>query len=81
MKVSNIKWGGKMFIKFMVNCFILKFFIYNRFVSEFQKIDIGKVYLVKEYFFFDNEDDDNVSGCYWDLWEYLFCFVVFYFIM
>lgn len=57
----------------MVNCLILKFFIYNKFVSEVQKIDIGKVYLVKEDFFFDNDDyDENVSGCYRYLREYLF---------
>lgn len=52
MKASNIKRGGKTSIKFMANCPIPKLLTYNRLVSEFQKIDIGKVYSVKEDFFF-----------------------------
>lgn len=48
MKFSNIKRGGKIVIKFMLNCFILKFFIYNFFVKEIRNIDIGKVYFFEE---------------------------------
>ena len=81
MKASNIKREGKTSIKFMANCPIPKLLTYNRLVSEFQKIDIGKVYSVKEDFFSDNEDDDNVSGCYRDLREYLPRLATFYLTM
>ena len=56
----------------MANCPIPKLLTYNKLVSEVQKIDIGKVYSVKEDFFPDNDDyDENVSGCYRHLREYL----------
>ena len=48
----------------MANCPIPKLLTYNKLVSEVQKTDIGKVCSVKEDFFSDNDDDDNVSGCY-----------------
>ncbi|PFX15417.1 hypothetical protein AWC38_SpisGene20362 [Stylophora pistillata] len=59
-------------------------FAYNKLVSEVQKLDIGKVYSVKEtrkIFFSDNDDDENVSACYRDLREYLPCLVAFYLTM
>ena len=83
MKASNIKrgeGGGKTSIKFMANCPIPKLLTYNKFVSEVQKIDIGKVYSVKENLF-SNDPDENVSGCYRDLREYLPCLAAFYLTM
>ena len=55
----------------MANCPIPKLLTYNKLVSEVQKIDIGKVYSVQKDFFSDNDDGENVSGCYRDLREYL----------
>ena len=81
MKASNIKRGrGKTSIKFMPNCPIPKLLTYNKLVSEVRKIDIGNVYNVKEDFFADDEDE-NVSGCYGDLREYLPRLAAFYLTM
>ena len=65
----------------MANCPIPKLLTYNKLVSEVQKTDIGKVCSVKEDFFSDNDNDDNVSGCYRDLREYLPRLAAFYLTM
>lgn len=48
MKFSVKKRGGKIVIIFMLKCFILKLFIYNFFIKEVNKIDIGIIYLIKD---------------------------------
>lgn len=48
MKFSVKKRGGKIVFIFMLKCFILKLLIYNFFIKEVNKIDIGIIYLIKD---------------------------------
>lgn len=49
MKKSEKERGKRLSISIMLKYFILKLLIYNNFVREISKIDIGNVYLVEDY--------------------------------
>ena len=48
---------------------------------NFRKLILVKFTQLRKIFFSDNEDDDNVSGCYRDLREYLPRLAAFYLTM
>lgn len=70
MKSSSKKRGGKAAITFMSKCPIPKLLTYNSLIKEVNKIDIGTVYSVKDQFA-PYIEDENTSGCFRDLREYL----------
>ena len=70
MKCSAKKRGGKTAITFMPKCPIPKLLTYSSLVNEVSKIDIGTIYSIRDEFA-SYIEDENTSGCYRDLREYL----------
>jgi len=77
MKSSSKKSGGKAAITFMSKCPIPKLLTYNSLIKEVNKIDIETVYSVKDQFA-PYIEDENTSGCFRDLREYLPILASFY---
>ena len=70
MKSSAKKRGGKTAITFMSKCPIPKLLTYNSLIKEVNKIDIGTIYSIKDQFA-PYVEDENTSGCFRDLREFL----------
>ena len=70
MKYGGKKRGGKTAITFMPKCPIPKLLTYSSLVNEVNKIDIGTIYSIRDEFA-PYIEDENTSGCYRDLREYL----------
>lgn len=78
MKNYSFKVGVKIRIIFSLGFKMFKFFIYNNFMVEVKRIDIGKVYEIDENYVVGIDLDENVNGVYRDFREYFLCLVRFY---